>query len=66
VIDVKRGGTSIVGAGNKPTLSGAQSGNAAPASWTSVAVAKGDILEFNLDSVATITRVNLVLEMQKL
>lgn len=67
VVDVKRGGTSIVGgSGNKPTLSGAQSGNAAPASWTSVAVAKGDILEFNLDSVATITRVNLVLEMQKL
>lgn len=66
VVDVKRSGTSIVGgSGNKPTLSSAQSGNAAPSSWTSVAVTKGDIIEFNVDSAATLTRANLVLEIQK-
>lgn len=63
VIDVKRSGTSIVGgSGNKPTLSSAISGNAAVASWTSVAVTAGDILEFNVDSASTLTRVNLVIK----
>jgi hypothetical protein len=62
VIDVKRSGTSIVGAGNKPTLSSAISGNAAVSSWTSVAVTAGDILEFNVDSASTLTRVNLVIK----
>lgn len=63
VIDVKRSGTSIVGGGgNKPTLSTAQTGNAAVASWTSTAISAGDIIEFNLDSITTITRVNLVIK----
>jgi hypothetical protein len=62
VIDVKRSGSSIVGAGNKPTLSSAQSGNAAVSSWTSTAISAGDIIEFNLDSVTTITWVNLVIK----
>lgn len=62
IIDVKRSASSIVGAGNLPTLSSTQSGNAAPASWTSVAITKGDIIEFNLNSATTLTRVNLVLE----
>lgn len=62
VIDIKRSGSSIVGAGNKPTLSSAQSGNAAIASWTSVAISAGDIIEFNLDSITTIKRINLVIK----
>ncbi len=63
VIDIKRSGTSIVGgSGNKPTLSSAQSGNAAPASWTSTSVAAGDILEYNLDNASTLTRVTLTLK----
>lgn len=67
VVDVKRSGTSIVGgSGNKPTLSGVQSGNSTPTSWTSTSVTKGDILEFNVDSATTITRANLILEVQKL
>ena len=66
VIDVKRSGTSIVGGGgNKPTLSSASSSNAAVASWTSSSISAGDILEFNLDSVSTLTRVNLVLKVTK-
>lgn len=62
VIDIKRSGASIVGAGNKPTLAAAQTANAALSGWTSVAVAAGDILEFNLDSVTTCKRINLVLK----
>lgn len=63
VIDVKRSGTSIVGAGNKPTLSSAQSGNAAVSGWTSTTVSAGDIIEFNLNSITTITRVNLMIQL---
>jgi hypothetical protein len=62
VIDLKRSGTSIVGGGNKPTLSSAQSGNAAVSGWTSTSISAGDIIEFNLNSVSTITRVNLVIK----
>jgi len=66
VIDVKRSGSSIVGGGgNKPTLSSAQTGNAAVSSWTSTAVSAGDIIEFNVDSASTLTRVNLVLKVTK-
>lgn len=61
VIDLKRSGTSIIGGGNKPTLSSAQTGNAAVSGWTSTSVSVGDIIEFNLDSISTITRVNLVI-----
>ena len=66
VIDLKVSGTSIVGGGgNKPTLTGAQSGNAAVVSWTDDTMAAGVIIEFNLDSIATITHVNLVLKVVK-
>lgn len=65
VIDVKRSGTSIVGAGNKPTLSSAQSGNAAVSSWTSTAISAGDILEFNVGSASTLTRVTLTIKVNK-
>jgi hypothetical protein len=65
VIDLKRSGTSIVGGGNKPTLSAAQFGNAAVSGWTSTAISAGDIIEFNLNSVSTLTRVNLVSQVAK-
>ena len=68
VVDVKRSTysgfpttTSIVGAGNKPTLSSAQKNQAAPASWTSTAIVAGDVLEFNVDSITTVRRVTLML-----
>lgn len=65
--DIKRGGTSIVGGGgNKPLLSGAISGNAAVSGWTSVAVAEGDILEWNVDSATTITNCTVTLKVIKL
>ena len=60
VIDVKRNGTSIVGGGgNKPTLSGATSANAALSGWTSVAIAAGDILTFNVDTCSAAKHVDL-------
>lgn len=65
VVDVKVGGTSIVGAGNKPTLSTAASANAAVSGWTSATISAGTIVEFNVDSAATITRLNLVLRAVK-
>jgi hypothetical protein len=62
VIDIKRSGTSIIGAGNKPTLSSAQRANAAVASWTSVAVSANDELEFVAEATpATVKRVNLTI-----
>lgn len=64
-IDVNRSGTSIVGGGNTPTLSSAQSGNAAISGWTSATVSAGDIIEFKLTSATTITRVNLVIKITK-
>jgi len=61
VIDLKRSGTSIIGAGNKPTLSSAQRANASVASWTSTAITANDEIEFNLDSCTTCARLNLVI-----
>ncbi len=66
VVDVKKNGTSLVGGGgNKPTLSTAQNANAVPASWTGVVFAKGDLIEFNVDSVTTLTQATVTLEVQK-
>lgn len=61
IIDLKRSGTSIVGAGNKPTLSGAQRNNSTPSSWTSTSITAYDEIEFNLDSASTLTRINLIM-----
>lgn len=63
--DVKRSGTSIIGAGNKPLLSSAISGNAAVSGWTSTTVTAGDILEFYCDNATTITRCTVVLKVIK-
>ena len=68
--DIKRGGTSIIGAGNYPyTLDGSlasmQFANAAVSGWTSVAITAGDVLEFeiiNPFTASVVTRVNLVIK----
>jgi hypothetical protein len=65
VIDIKRSAASIVGGGNKPTLSSQSSANAVVSSWTSASISAGDIIEFNLDSASTLTRVNLVLKVTR-
>ncbi len=66
VVDIKRSGTSIIGAGNKPTLSSQVSNGAVASSWTSLAIAQGDVLEFNVDSASTVTRINLSIRVNKI
>jgi len=65
VVDVKRNGSSIIGVGNKPTLSSGTYASASVASWTSTSLNIGDVLEFNIDSVSTITNLNLVIKINK-
>ncbi|NOG70506.1 hypothetical protein HJG45_09000 [Roseicella sp. DB1501] len=55
VVDIKRNGTSIIGTGNKPTLSGAQFGNQATSGWTATSFSAGDQIEIVLSSVSTLT-----------
>lgn len=56
IFDIKRLGVSIIGAGNKPTLSNQIRNNAVPSSWTSIAIAANDELEFVVNSASTITK----------
>lgn len=57
--------TSIIGTGNAPILSGDRKQTAAPSGWTSVIVSAGDVLEFVVSAVATVTRLNLILQLTK-
>jgi hypothetical protein len=71
VIDILRstGGAfpsvSMVGGGNKPTLSAAQTSFVAPSGWTSVVLARDDWIAFNVTSVATVTKVTLGLDVSR-
>lgn len=61
VFDVRINGVSIVGAGNKPTIT-ANTDNAENVSgWTSVAVVAGTYVEFVIESVSSFKNINLVL-----
>ncbi len=58
--------TSMVGAGNKPSLSSAQIDTGeTPAGWTSTAVVNNDFIAFNVVSVTTVTRVTVILILDK-
>ncbi len=61
VIDIKRSGVSIIGAGNKPTLSTAIQNTANVSGWTSTTLTANDILEVNIDSATIITKCQLIL-----
>lgn len=68
VVDVKRSTytgfptTSSIAGTDKPTLSSAQKNqNLAISAWGSTALAAGDQLQFNLDSVTTCKRINITL-----
>lgn len=65
VIDVLRSGSSIIGGGNKPTLTSQSAANAAVSGWTSDTVTEGDVIEFSLSSVSTATFLNLVLKVAR-
>lgn len=71
VVDILRANnavptTSIVGAGNKPTLSSTQFIGAFPTGWTSVSLAANDFIGFSVVSATTVTRVTVDLEMVKI
>jgi hypothetical protein len=58
--------TSIVGSGNKPTLSTSQySGVVTPSGWTQTLLAAGTWLGFNVTSATTVTRVSVVLALDR-
>jgi hypothetical protein len=61
-------GTSLVGgSGNGPTMSSAVKGQATSlTNWTSVTLAAGDILEFNVSSVSTVQKLTVELKLQRL
>lgn len=61
VVDIKRAGVSIIGGGNKPTLTTATSATATLSGWTSVVLTANDILEVNVDSASVITKCQIVL-----
>jgi hypothetical protein len=57
---------SMIGGGNKPTLSAAQFAGAAPSGWTSTTLAQNDWIAFSVTSVLTVTRVTVDLTLAKL
>jgi len=58
-------GDSLIGGGNRPTLSSARYATAAPSGWTSVALVAGDVIAFGVDSVSGgLSRVTLVLDVR--
>jgi hypothetical protein len=65
VMDLKRNGTSIIGTGNKPTLSSAQKNSEVPSGWTSVAIAENDEIDFYLDSSSSLSKITLVVTIDK-
>ena len=57
---------SIVGGGTKPNLTAQQFvGPTAPAGWTSTVLAANDYIGFTVSSVATVTRVTIILSLLK-
>ena len=57
---------SMIGGGNKPTLTALQLNGAAPSGWTSTALASADFLGFQVVSAATVTRVTVELFVRKI
>jgi len=62
VMDIKRNGVSIIGGGNKPTLTATSKSSANVSGWTSTAITAGDRLTFTLDSVTTSNAITTVIK----
>lgn len=60
VVDLYRSGSSIIGTGNKPTLSTATTNSASVSGWTSTAITAGDNFTFYISSVTGITAASVV------
>lgn len=71
VVDIKKcayGGfptTASICAAAKPTLSSAQKSQDTTLTGWTTAISAGDILEYNVDSATTVTRVNISLKVAK-
>lgn len=61
VWDIFRSGSSIIGSGNKPTLTSASSANAIVSGWTSITLAAGDIILPTILSVTTCQNTTLTI-----
>lgn len=58
-VDLIRNGTSLVGGGNFPGLNNAQFSSAGQSGWVSTDINQYDIIQFNVNSATTVSRVNL-------
>jgi len=56
---INKNGTTMIGVGTKPNLSSQSTNSSTITDWTSVVVAKGDVITFVVDSVTSIDWVNL-------
>lgn len=65
VVEVYRSGASIIGAGNKPTLSSASTNSAAVSGWTSTTVTAGDKLYLYVVSITTCLKVTCSIQITK-
>lgn len=64
--DIKRSGSSIVGAGNKPLVSSASSGNAAVSGWTSTTITANDVFNVVISgSPSTVTKATMLITCNK-
>lgn len=62
VFDIKRNGVSIIGAGNKPTITGGTNATATTSGWTSTTIAEGDFIEYVIESVVSFKKLSLFLK----
>lgn len=56
---------NVITASAKPTLSSANHNSSTTLTGWTTAIAAGDVLRFNVNSVATVTRVTLALTLQR-
>jgi len=56
-------GDSMIGTGNKPTLSSVTKNQAAPSGWNTVTCADGDVIGVYLNSASTVTKLTLQLSL---
>lgn len=62
VVDVYKNGTSMIGTGNKPTLSSASDASATVSGWTTTTITLEDIIAFKVDSVSTCKEVSFTIK----
>ena len=61
VLTLTKNGVDMIGAGNAPTITSAQSNTATISGWTSSSIAEGDIIVCGVSSVTSLIGCNLIL-----